>query len=135
MITALIFAWRGRFSSNRDSQIKLQTKLNLFTLIFTDLQLTLGLLLYAFFSPVTAQGFSNMKMAMKDPVIRFYTVEHIFTGILVVVFVHLAKILFKKKSDTLKKFNSAAISLSIAFLFLLVTIPWPWRAAGRALFP
>ena len=37
----------------------------------------IGLILYAFLSPVTQSGFENMQLTMRDPILRFFVVEHL----------------------------------------------------------
>lgn len=132
LLGAIFMAWKGAISS---SSAPLQRRLNLVTLILTDIQLTLGLVLYFFLSPITISGISNFGAAMKNSELRFFTVEHIFSGIIFVVLVHVAKVVFQKNDESRKSFRKTAIYYTLAFLFLLLTIPWPFRQIGRPFFP
>ena len=49
----------------------------LILMIALDLQMLLGLLLYLVLSPTTAAIFQNFGGAMRDPVARFWAVEHV----------------------------------------------------------
>ena len=54
-----------------------------------DLQMLLGLLLYLALSPTTRAIFQDFGGAMRDPVARFWAVEHIALMIVAVVLGHL----------------------------------------------
>ena len=53
-----------------------------------DLQMLLGLLLYFVFSPLTKAALGDFAGAMKDPLMRFWAVEHVFGMIIGVALAH-----------------------------------------------
>jgi hypothetical protein len=102
-------------------------------MIAVDLQLTLGLVLWAT-SPTVAAGHAAMGAAMKDPLVRFWMVEHEFTALVGVVLVHLGYALGKREGDAAAKFKRAAMLFGFAWVTFLVANPWPFRLVGRPLF-
>src|SRR3982751_667321 len=52
--------------------------------IALDVQVLLGLLLYAWLSPTTRSAFENIGAAMRNPQLRFFVVEHL-TGMIAAV--------------------------------------------------
>lgn len=112
----------------------LAKKASLFTLISFHLQLVLGLLLYAVFSPITEAAFADFGAAMKDAAIRFWAVEHLAGMIVAVVLVSLGHILGKKAEDEGAACKRRLIFFGLGLLLTLLLIPWPFRAAGRDLF-
>src|ERR1700681_2366121 len=65
-------------------------------MISMDLQMLLGILLYAFLSPNTAAVFKDFGAAMKDPVARFWAVEHLTMMLAAVVLAHVGRVLARK---------------------------------------
>ena len=108
----------------------------LLTVIFTDLQLVVGGLLYFVASPTVRAALGDMKVAMKDTVLRFFAVEHFVMMFLVVVVVHVASVVAKKATDDQKRFKIVSICAAIVFVLILVGVPWPFREAlGRGWLP
>lgn len=96
-------------------------------LISLDTQFLLGLILYGFFSPEVKAAFANWAFAMKQPLLRFYAVEHLFTALLALIFLHVGNVLARKKEDTNQKRNIRLVFFGLAFVLVLLTIPWPFR--------
>lgn len=106
-------------------------------LIFTigvDLQLLIGLILYIFLSPTTKAAFQNFGGAMSDPVMRYWTVEHIVLMVVAVVLMHVGQVLAKRAKDDTAKHQRVAIFFGLAILMILLNIPWPFLPYGRPLF-
>lgn len=100
---------------------------NILGIVFTslmDLQLLTGLVLYFFLSPVTKLAFSDMGAAMKNPTIRFYTVEHFSLMLLAVALVHIGRAKSKKALLDISKFKIASIYFLIALGVIIAAIPW-----------
>jgi hypothetical protein len=91
---------------------------SLVAMILTDLQLTLGLLLWAVFSPVVSQARGDIGAAMKDGALRWPLVEHPTLMIVAVGLVHVAHVLTKRASAPAQLRAPAAVS-TIALLALL----------------
>jgi uncharacterized membrane protein YozB (DUF420 family) len=99
-----------------------------------DLQMLLGLLLYLVVSPNMAEIRANFSASMKDPVARFWAVEHITMMIAAVVLVHVGRVLGRKATTPESKRMKQFICFGIATTLMLLSIPWPGMRAGRPLF-
>jgi len=100
---------------------------NLMGLVFTslmDVQLLVGLVLYAFLSPITQSAFADFGGAMKNADLRFYAVEHIAMMLIAVVLVHIGRAKSKKATSDVAKFRVATIFYSLALVVILAAIPW-----------
>ena len=98
-----------------------------------DLQMLLGLLLYLALSPNMAAIMSNFGGAMKDPVARFWAVEHISSMFLAVIVAHVGRVLARKATSPDARRKRILIGFSIAALLMIVGMPWPGRPGGRPL--
>lgn len=92
--------------------------------LFMDLQFIVGIVLYAFVSPITKAAFANFGNAMKNSDLRFYAVEHILLMVIALVLVHIGRIKSKSKTIGWKGHKSAAIYYLVSILLILVAIPW-----------
>ncbi len=101
----------------------------LLALIFTHIQLLVGLVLY-FISPKVS--FSSGVMAEK--VLRFYTVEHSIMMIVAIVLITMGFSKVKKLSDSVAKHKRIAFMYGIGLLIMLAAIPWPFRGLGAGMF-
>jgi FtsH-binding integral membrane protein len=97
-----------------------------------DLQWLVGLMLYFFLSPYTGQALHDFGGAMKDPVLRFWAVEHAFGMLIAAVLVHVGRVR-TRKTDSLRRHRVAAIFFGLALVLILMSIPWPGSAHGRPL--
>ncbi len=96
-------------------------------LIFCDLQLLLGLVLYSF------RGMTNLFSAgdvMKDAVKRFWAVEHAVGMIVAIVLVHIGYSTTKRFMDDDRKFKKIFWTILAALVIIVFTIPWQWRTPG-----
>ena len=95
-------------------------RLGLFTLIFSHIQLLLGLILY--FGNGYAGRISGEVMGEKD--LRFVIIEHPLTMILAIVLITVGWSKHKKKTESSAKFKTFAIFYGIALVLVLSRIPW-----------
>ena len=109
-------------------------KLTLFTMVSAHLQLVIGLILY-FISPNVKVGLADMGAAMKDPGLRFWTVEHIAMMLIAIVLITLGNSLSKRASDDTGKHKRVAIFFLLALIVIFMAIPWPWSAVVRGWMP
>jgi heme/copper-type cytochrome/quinol oxidase subunit 3 len=101
-------------------------RLGLFTLIFSHIQLLIGLLLY--FGNGYASQISGDAMGNSD--LRFVIIEHPLTMILAIVLITVGWSKHKKKEDSQAKFKTFAVLYGIALALVLLRIPWHiWPAA------
>jgi hypothetical protein len=96
----------------------------LLTLIFTHIQILIGLVLY-FISPRVSfhAGF------MKEAASRFYGIEHISMMLIAVILITIGYSKSKRQTDIGKKHSTVFFYYLIGFIIMMVSIPWPFRAA------
>lgn len=117
LLIVIINAFSG-LATNREFTEK-DRKLGLFGLIFCHIQLLLGLILY-FVSPMV-QSFG---VAMKDPLLRLYALEHPLVNIIAIVLITIGWSKHKKATDSKAKFKKFAIFYTLGLILLLSRIPW-----------
>jgi hypothetical protein len=99
-----------------------------------DLQVLLGLALYFFASPNMAEIRAHFGEAMKDPVARFWAVEHITTMFGAAIAVHVGRVLARRTADPNARRMKLLICYGIATVLMFLAVPWPGMRAGRPLF-
>lgn len=132
LILALFKSFAGWFSKKQYSSA--DDKISLYLLITAHLQLLIGLALYLFLSPVAEVATSDMGAAMKDPVLRFWAVEHLSAMVLGIILITLGRIMGKKGSTDNARFRRQAIYYLLATVLIFSAIPWPWSAIARPWF-
>ncbi len=109
--------------------IKSDNRTGLILTIVADLMLLIGIALW-YWGPkgynliVAAGGMGN---AMKDPVTRFYGVEHITGMLIAIILLHIGKAQARKPIGDKAKHNRTMLFYTLALLIILFTIPWPFR--------
>ena len=99
-------------------------RVSLFGLIFSHIQLLIGLILY-FVSPWFAQWSAlGMGGVMKDAQTRLYLVEHPFTNIIAIILITMGWSMHKRQTEEGKKFSRIAIFYTLGLLLLLSRVPW-----------
>lgn len=100
-------------------------KIGLFAMVFTHIQLLIGLILY-FISPkgYALIGQVGMSTVMKTAELRLTVIEHPITNILAIMFITIGWSKHKKATTSAQKFKSIAIFYGIGLLLLLSRIPW-----------
>lgn len=98
-----------------------------------DLQFLLGLLLYAVLSPLTWAAFHDFGGAMRDTVLRFWAVEHVFGMLVGIALVHIGRARVHKTGNDGRRHRLVAIFFTLALLAILASIPWPTLPHGRPL--
>mgnify|MGYP000061613736 CR=1 FL=1 len=104
-------------------------KITLFAMVFTHLQLVIGLVLY-FISPKVV--FSDQTMG--DTVLRFYAVEHIVLMLVAIALITIGYGKAKRAASDSKKFGAVAKFYLIGLILILASIPWPFRNLGAGWF-
>ena len=103
-------------------------------MIALDVQMLLGLLLYGLLSPYMAAALKDFGAAMREPVLRFWAVEHLTMMLAAVIVAHVGKVLARKATDPAKKRMRLLLCFGVALLLVLLGMPWPGRATARPLF-
>ncbi len=102
-------------------------------MIFADIQLVLGLVLYIgkdWFKVLTSGGF------MKLPAQRFWAMEHMLGMLIAIILIHVGYSVVKKNVPDATKFKRLFWCTLLALVVIFITIPWPFREIiGRPLFP
>lgn len=111
-----------------------QKRWSLIFLSTLHLQLLIGLLMYFFLSPVTAQALNDFGAAMKDSVLRFWAVEHTFVNVIAIGLAQTGSILVKRRADSAGKNKRTLIWSGIALLLILAMIPMGMMGVSRPLF-
>lgn len=130
-LVLLVVAWRGWRSGSAwaDGAERLRRAF----LGVLDLQLLLGVVLYAALSPLPRAGWANAGAMFADSVLRFYTVEHMFGMTVAVAVAHIG-VLRAKRAEGVAQYRTMLVTLALWLLITLVSIPWPFMAYGRQLF-
>jgi hypothetical protein len=105
-----------------------------FLMLAVDLQVFFGLVLYFGLSPFTKEAMSNVSLAMADPALRFWAVEHAGGMFLSVVLVRMGRVLAANARTPEAARNRRLTCFAVATLGMLISIPWPGLANGRPLF-
>ena len=100
-------------------------KMGLFAMVFTHIQLVIGLILY-FVSPKGYALISQVGMStvMKTAELRLTVIEHPVTNILAIMFITIGWSKCKKAITSAEKFKSIAVFYAIGLILLLSRIPW-----------
>jgi hypothetical protein len=126
LVAAAGFALVRLFSRGPASPLDRLSRLAV--VVSADLMLTLGILLWAL-GPYRPGGGMPMGVVMKDKALRFFSVEHPFSMVLVVVALHAGAVLARKAADERQARKRWAVALGVALLLVAVMVPWPWREA------
>ncbi len=114
-----LFGWLGK-----NNYYKKDLRISLFALVVLHIQLLLGIVLY-FTSPIVKHMFQEgMGMAMKDAVVRMFSVEHPLMMLIGVVLVTIGFKRHTQKVGSTAMFKTLFIYYGIALVFILSRIPW-----------
>ena len=122
LVLAVIFAFTGWFG--KTGWTKKDKLTGLLLTIFMDIQFLIGIILYAFVSPITKAAFTDFGAAMKNADLRFYAVEHILMMVIALALVHIGRSKSKKTKTSVKQHRIAAIFYSLSLILILAAIPW-----------
>ena len=98
---------------------------NLLFMIFCDIQLLVGLILY--FNNAWFDRLKDLGNNMKDPYNRFFTMEHMSMMIIAWILVHVGRSSVKRARTDASRHKRMLLFFGIAILLILVSIPWPFR--------
>jgi len=138
ILLLLLFAFYKSLVDRKNPFTAGHQKAGLFLMIIADVMLLLGL--YQWFTG--PWGLKNiqqngMSVVMKDPVQRFFAVEHFIGMLIAIVLIHIGYSYTKKALPDAVKHKRVLFYFGLALLIILISVPWPIRAigAGRAWFP
>lgn len=122
LVVVIVMAFSGLMGKR--SFGKWDDKAGLYLLIFTHLQLLVGLLLYF----LNLGGYSENRFVifssetMSNPGIRYWTVEHVFTMVIVVTLITIARISSKKLPTDQARHKRLLILNAVALVLIIATI-------------
>ena len=111
-------------SIGKDSYLKKDKMINLFAMVMLHTQLLIGFVLY-FLSPKV----SFSEGWMKNPLFRFYGMEHLLVMLIAIVLVTIGRKKAEKASIASHKHSAVMVWYTIGLELILVSIPWPFRQA------
>lgn len=117
LVVAVVNALLGLFSK-KEFTTK-DRKIALFALIFTHIQLVIGLIAY-FVSPLGLASFGQMS----DKALRLTSLEHPLINIIAIVLITIGWSKHKKLTDATAKFKTFAVFYGLGLLLILSRIPW-----------
>ena len=117
LVVAVVNALLG-FSSKKEFTAK-DRKSALFALIFTHIQLVIGVITY-FVSPLRLASFGQMS----DKALRLTSLEHPLINIIAIVLITIGWSKHKKLTDATAKFKTFAVFYGLGLLLILSRIPW-----------
>jgi hypothetical protein len=120
--------------STKSEYSPFQKRWSLIFLSSLHLQLLVGIIMYFFISPITAQALSDFGAAMKDSVLRFWAVEHAFVNIVGIALAQTGSILVKGRNDSVGKHKQTLIWSGIALILILAMIPMGMMGVERPWF-
>ena len=96
--------------------------INLFAMIVIHLQVTLGIILAFLSGKVSfAEGW------MKNPMTRFFGMEHILMMLIAAVLITIGRKKAEKAEDPNRKHKLILIWYVVVLLVIVAAIPWPFR--------
>ena len=117
LVLAIIQALTGLFG--KKAYTETNRKINLFALITAHTQLLIGIVIY-FLSPLVQ--YSNMGAAMKEPTLRYWTVEHWAMMVFAIVLITVGHAKSKRALDAINKHRAIAMYYGLALLVILAAI-------------
>jgi len=102
--------------------------------IALDVQLLAGLLLYLVLSPLTQAAFEDIGATMRNPGLRFWTVEHPFGMVIALGLAHVGRVRIRKATTDVGRHQVAAVLFAIALVVILLSSPWPDTLNARPWF-
>ncbi len=123
LVIAVINAIIGYFSS-KPFIIGKDLRISLFALIFTHIQLLLGIILYFVSDRFSLWSELGPGGVMKNDLARLLLVEHPFTNILAIILITIGWSKHKKVESAKGKFGKIAFFYTLGLILLLSRIPW-----------
>ena len=122
LIAAVINALMGYFKKKEYFEVK-DLRLSLFALIFSHIQLLLGLIVY-FVSPRFQMWSEGAKTVMKNAELRQLLLEHPLMNIIALTLITIGWSKLKKQTQVRAMFAKIALFYGLALICLLSMIPY-----------
>lgn len=120
--------WSGRVWTSLDEQLHVALTGSV------DLQFLIGLLLYVWLSPLPQAFYQGLSGSMKEPILRFYGIEHSVGMLVAVALIHIGRKRSQKAPLVAVRHRRVLTWTLTAAAIMLASIPWPSLVYGRPLF-
>lgn len=132
ILILLLIAVYKSFADRKKAFTSGHQKTGLFLMICCDVMLLLGVYQWVTGTwGLKSIQVNGMGAVMKDPVLRFFAVEHTTAMLLSIVLVHVGYSYSKKNIPDSLKHKRSLLYFGLALLIILISIPWPFRLVGQ----
>jgi hypothetical protein len=121
-IWAVVLVWRGWLGRRQWTPSEARATRAFVGIL--DLQLLVGLALFAVLSPLTRQGFRDMGAAMRDAPVRYFLVEHPVIMLAAIAAAHIGSAQVRRAGTDADRFQRASIWFGLSLAALAGFIPW-----------
>ena len=122
LVIAVINALSGWFGK-KDFTLTKDFRISLFALIFSHIQLLVGLILY-FVSAKGLNAIQTLGMGGMNSAARLLALEHPLMNVIALVLITIGWSRHKKFVESNKKFKTIAIFYGLGLLLILIRLPW-----------
>ena len=119
LILAIINAFTSKTYEKKHKMI------NLFAMVVLHTQLLIGLVQYF----GTSSKVQFIEGWMKNPLLRFYGMEHLAGMLIALIVVTIGHSKSKKGSTPEEKYKPIKLWYVVGLILIVASIPWPFRAA------
>lgn len=126
LLLLLIAIINALASKGKDTYVKKDKMINLFTMIALHTQLLIGLALYFMNSNNVIQYSEGW---MKNPGLRFHGMEHLVGMLLAITLITIGRRKAENAKSPRSKHGKIAVWYTIGLILILAFIPWPFREA------
>lgn len=123
LLYAIFNAAKSQTSGRYEKKDKM---INLFAMVFLHIQLLIGLGLY-FINDMSKVSY--VEGWIKNPMLRFFGLEHIVGMLLAITLVTIGRKKAEKLTGTRDKHRKIMVFYTIGLILILASIPWPFREA------
>ena len=109
--------------SNKEFSISKDLRISLFALIFSHIQLLLGLVLYLV-SPNGLEKITTLGMGGMSSLDRLLALEHPVINIIAIALITIGWSKHKKQTTSKAKFSKIGVFYSLGLILILSRIPW-----------
>lgn len=138
ILILLLVAIYKSFTNKKNAFTPGHKKTGLFLMICADVMLLIGIFQWIT-GPLGLKSIKTMGMSavMKEPVLRFFAVEHFLGMLVAIIMIHIGYSYAKKNIPDVVKHKRTILFYGLALLIILISIPWPFRdiGAGRHWLP
>ena len=121
-VWSVFLVWRGWLQ--RRQWTDAESRATRAFVVSLDVQVLLGILLFAVFSPLTKQGFRDIGAAMSDAPVRYFLIEHPMIMLLAIASAHIGAVQVRRAANDAERFQKASILYGLALAAIAGFVPW-----------